>query len=69
MDAPRDCHNKQSQKEKDKYNMTLLLCVMTNMAYMNLCMKQKQTHRPKEHTYSCQECGGWERNELGVWDY
>ena len=38
------------------------------MAQINLSMKQKQTHRHKEQTYSCQEGGGWGKDGLGVWD-
>ena len=34
---------------------------------MNLSMKQKDTHRHRESTGSCQEGGGM-RDGLGVWD-
>ena len=34
---------------------------------MNLSMKQKQTHRHREQTHSCQGEGGWVRDGMGVW--
>ena len=40
--------------EKDKHHMTPLICGISNMAQMNLSMKQKQTHRHREQTYDCQ---------------
>ena len=37
------------------------------MTQMNLPMKQKQTHGPREQTGGCQGIGGWERNGVGIW--
>ena len=37
------------------------------MAQMNMCTKQKQTHRQREQTYDCQEGGKREWFGLGVW--
>ena len=37
------------------------------MTQMNLSMKQKQTHRHREHTSGCQGGGGVGRDGLGVW--
>ena len=37
------------------------------MTQMNLPMKQKQTHRHREQTCSCQGGEGWGRDGLGVW--
>ena len=34
---------------------------------MNLPMKQKQTHRPREQFWDCQGGGNRERDGLGVW--
>ena len=36
---------------------------------MNISMKQKQTHRYREHTCGCQGGGRWGRGGLGVWDW
>lgn len=33
-----------SQKEKDKYHMTSLMCGIWNVAHTNLSTEQKQTH-------------------------
>ena len=49
-----------SQKEKDKYHMIALICVISNMTQMNLPMKQKQNHGYREQTRGCQGGGGWE---------
>ena len=35
---------------------------------MNLSVKQKQNHRNREQTSGCQGVGGWEKDELEVWD-
>ena len=32
-------------------------------------MKQKQTHRQREHTCGCQGGGEWGRDGLGVWGW
>ena len=58
-----------SQKEKDKYHMISLICVIQNMTQMNLFTKQKQIHRHREKTCGCQGGGGWGRDGLGVWDW
>ena len=42
MDATRDSHTKQSQKDKDKYHMISLTCRIQNMAQMTLSTKQRQ---------------------------
>ena len=42
-----------SQKEKDKYYMTLLISGIQNMIQINISMKQKQTHRYREQTCGC----------------
>ena len=34
---------------------------------MNLSMKQKQTHGPKEQTGGCQGGGSWGRDGVGGW--
>ena len=39
MDGPRGSHNKQSQKEKDKYGITH----MWNLKYVLISTKQNQT--------------------------
>ena len=41
--------SKVSQREKDKYHMTSLMYGISNMTQMKLSMKQKQTHRHREH--------------------
>ena len=60
MDGSRDYHTKQSQKEKDKYHMTLLICKISNMTQMNISIKKKQTHRHKEWICSYREGGQME---------
>ena len=37
-----------SQEENDKYHMISLIYGFSNMTQMNLPMKQKLTHRPRE---------------------
>ena len=54
-----------SQKEKDKYHMTLLTC---DMMQMSLSMRQKQIHGHREETGGRQEVGGWGRDGTGCWD-
>ena len=34
---------------------------------MNISMKQKQTHRHREHTSGCQGGVKWRRYGLGIW--
>ena len=47
-----------SQKKKDNH-MILLICGIENRTQMNLSMKQKQTHRPREQTWGCPGGEGW----------
>ena len=54
----------QSQKEKDKYYISLIRRTQ-NMTQMKLSMKQKQTHRYREQTYDSQGSGG--REGMGIW--
>ena len=43
-----------SQREKEKYCMTSLLCgLWKEMILMNLLTKEKETHRLRKWTYSC----------------
>ena len=56
-----------SQKEKDKYHTTPLICGMQNMTQMNLPMKPKQVHRHREQTGAA-EGEGMGREGLGAWD-
>ena len=42
--------SKVSQKEKDKCHMVALICGIYNMTRVNLPVKQKQTHKPREQT-------------------
>jgi len=44
--------NKVTQKEKDKYHISLI-CGIQNMVKMNVSIKQKQTHRNSEQTWGC----------------
>ena len=46
--------NEASQKEKDKYHVTSLICGIYDMARMNLSTEQKQTHRHGKQTCGCQ---------------
>ena len=46
-----------SQKDKDKQQMISHIYGIYNVAQMNLSTKQKQTHRPREHT--CGRQGRW----------
>ena len=46
-----------SQKEKEKYHMILLTRGIQNTTQMNLSTKQKQTHKHREETSSCQGGG------------
>ena len=39
MDGPRDEHTKGTKTEKDKYDMTLIISGIQNMAQMNIYMK------------------------------
>ena len=56
-----------SCKEKVKYHMISLICGIQNMAQMNLSTQQKQIHRHREQTRSCQGGGGREWGGLGIW--
>ena len=40
-----------NQKEKDKYQMTSLICGIQNTTQMNLFTKQKHPHRHRRETY------------------
>ena len=67
MGGPRDIKlNEVSQKEKDKYYMTSLICGILNMTQMNLSTEQKQTHRCREQTCGCQGQGGEEKMD---WEF
>ena len=57
--------SKVSQKEKDKYHMILLICGISNVTWMNLPTKWKQTHRHREDLRLPRE-KGWERWMVGV---
>ena len=46
-----------SQKQKDEYHMISFICIIYNVTQMNLSMKQKQSHKHREHTYACQRGG------------
>ena len=56
MDLEKIILSEVSQKEKDKYHVSLI-CEISNMAQTNLSMKQKQTHRHRKDR-GCQEEGG-----------
>ena len=45
-----------SQKEKDKYRRMSLICGI----YMNIFVKEKQTHRHKKTVYGYQRRKEWE---------
>ena len=49
--------------QKDKYCMTSVICGIQNIAQMNLCTKQRKTHRHRDRTCGCQ--GGGEKEEVG----
>ena len=58
MDGPRDYHTK-LKSEKDKYQMTSLICGIQKIIPVNLHTKQKQTHRHRKEIYDYQrEKGG-----------
>ena len=63
MDGPRDHDTRQSQKEKDRYHMTLLTRGIQNTTQVNIPTKQKQTHRHRGQTCSSQ--GGGRSGERG----
>ena len=56
-----------SQKMKDKYHMTPLICGIQNTAQVNLPTKQKRTHRHGEQTRDL-KAGGWEGRRMD-WDF
>ena len=58
--------NEVNQKEKDKHHMISFICEISNMAQMNQSTKQKQIHRHREQTCSCQEIMGRKWDRLGV---
>ena len=47
-----------SQKEKDKYHMISLTCIIQTMSQMNPSMRQKQNHGFREQAGGCQGGGG-----------
>ena len=55
MDGSKDHYTKWSQKEKDKHHMISLVCDIWNVIQMNLCTKQKQTHRFKKQMHGYQK--------------
>ena len=57
--------NEVSQKEEDKYDVPLI-CGISNMAQVNISMKQKQTHRHREQTCGCLRRGERKRDGPGV---
>ena len=55
MDLKIVIRSEVSQTEKEKYHMTSLICgISKEMIQMNLLTKQKETHRLREQTHSCQ---------------
>ena len=56
--------NEVSQKEKEKYYMTTLMCGIRNMTQMNLSMKQKQNQGHREHRWFTKG-RAWERDGVG----
>ena len=55
MDGTRDCHAEWSKSDRGKYHTTPLISgIKKEMIQMNALTKQKQTHRLREQTYSCQ---------------
>ena len=65
MDGPRDHDTRQSQKEKDRYHMTLLTRGIQNTTQINLSTKHAHRHRKQTHRCQDREQG---RDGLGVWD-
>ena len=69
-DGPKDYHTKQSKPERERqipYDITYMW--EQNMTQMNLCMKQKETHRHREHSCGCQGgggVGGWWTESIGL---
>ena len=55
-----------SQKEKDKYHVTSLICGIQNMTQMNLLLKQKQKHRHRKQICVCQKW--WGEMDWEAWD-
>ena len=47
-----------SQTEKDKYCMISFICGISKMIQMNLCTKQKQSHRQKTNLWLPKAKGG-----------
>ena len=58
-----------SQKQKDKYHMIPLTCVIRNMTQMIPYTKQKLTHRHKEQTCGCQGAQSKEWDGQGAWGW
>ena len=66
MDGPRDEHTKGTKTEKDKYDMTLIISGIQNMAQMNISMKLTQSHR--ERTDVGATGGDTGKDGSAVWD-
>ena len=57
-----------SQKEKEKYQVTSLICATLSMAQMDLSTyEQKQVQGHREQTCVCQRGGGLVRDGVGGW--
>ena len=71
MDLEIIMRSEVSQKEKDKYHKIPLICGTLNMTQMNLCMKQKQSHRHREQICVAKgkEIEGSVEWEAGVYRY
>ena len=72
MDGPRDYLTKWSKSERER-QIPYAITYMWNLKYdkMNLSVKQKWTHRYREHTYGCQgwgDMGGGWIGSLGLAD-
>ena len=70
MDGPRDYHIKGSKPEREgqiSYDISHVWNLKKKMIQMNLCTKQKHTHRHRQRIYGYQRGKGG-RDKLGVWD-
>ena len=67
-----------SQKQKQRYHMTSLICGFYNTtlndilyvilyAFYKMNLPVKQNHRRREHTCGCQGGEGCGRDALGIW--
>ena len=57
-----------SQTEKVNSTWYHLYVESKKLIQMNLCTKEKQTHRHRKQTYSYQREKRWRRGKLRVWD-